>query len=118
MEGVKAPSGEEDVGALAPPLGFKVSIARENFGQFHIIWAFLDQSFGQFHIIWVSLRQNFGQFHIHKTVSIAVEFLFFCGGHLNLNRKTDRFFGQNSMNQVIFREKVWSPPNPFELLRP
>ena len=62
------------MGALAPPLGFKVSIARENFGQFHITWAILRQNFGQFHIFWVSLRQNFGQFHIHKTVSIAVEF--------------------------------------------
>ena len=25
---------------------------------------------------------------------------------------------QNSMHQVIFREKVWCPPNHFELLRP
>ena len=76
-EGVEAPSGVEGGGALAPPHGFKVSIAREIFGQFYIIWAILRQNFGQFHIFWVSLRQNFGQFHNYKPVPIAVETFFF-----------------------------------------
>ena len=64
-------------GALAPPLDFKMSIARQNFGQFHLIWAILRQNFGQFHIFWASLRQNFGQFHIYKTVSILVKTFIF-----------------------------------------
>ena len=40
-----------------PPLGFKVSIARQNFGQFHIFWAILRQNFGRFHMFWAILRQ-------------------------------------------------------------
>ena len=62
----------------------------QNFSQFHITWAILHQNFGQFHIFLASLRQNFGQFNIHQTVSISEETFFF-GGHLNWDRKTDRF---------------------------
>ena len=32
-------------GALVPPFGFKVSIARQNFGQFHIFRAILLNTF-------------------------------------------------------------------------
>ena len=63
--------------AQATTLGFKVSVARQHFGQFHIIWAILRQNFGQFHIFCVSLRQNFGQFGVCKIVLISVHTFFF-----------------------------------------
>ena len=90
-----------------------------NFGQFHIIWAILYQNFWQFHNFWASLRQNFGQFNIHQTVSISVEtlFFFFLEGHLNWDRKTDRFSGKiDSMS--FFGQMFGALLNPFELLRP
>ena len=45
-----------------------------------------------------------------KTVSISVKIVFFFWEHLDFDRETDWFFVQNSMHQVIFRAKVWYPP--------
>ena len=105
-------SGGGGWGAVAPPFGSK----RRKFRQIVFLFGHTSgEKPSQFQ--W---RPFFFGEHLNldrKTVSISVK-TFFWRTPLNLDRKTDWFFVQNSMHQVIFRAKVWCPPNHFELLRP
>ena len=119
-------------GSTGPPLGFKVSIARQNFGQFLIFWAILHQKFGRFYIFWAIsyVWGNFAahQFHpfflfLESNRKVGNEWnrnkqMTFFLNQLKLDKKTIDFTGKIQCIKSFFRQKFGAPPNHFELLRP
>ena len=92
-------------GTGPPPVGVRCRNFGQNFGQFHILWAFSRQNFGKFNIFGrfcdkiMGKFMSFGQVCPLKYSECWTEkssqhklkpffFFFFVGHHLNLDRKT------------------------------